>query len=148
MRLQRIFATAVVASAVFFSGPLAIAHGLTIGRMNMIAPDSQSFNGSWPVTVTHSHHTDFMGCLTLATISGANVASLVIGSQKYPSGSFLVINHILVATVTAQAYSQNAGLVLIAPATHGNLGNGVFEDVYGGSNFDSGALTFGMKGGC
>lgn len=24
----------------------------------------------------------------------------------------------------------------------------VYEDVYGGSNFDSGDLAFGMKGGC
>jgi hypothetical protein len=53
-----------------------------------------------------------------------------------------------VATIQAQAYSQNAGLVFIGHASLGNVGDGVFEDVYGGGDFDSGALTFGMKGGC
>ena len=72
---------------------------------------------------------------------------LFIGSRKY-DGSFLVINHTLVATITVQAYSQNAGLVFVGSASRGNIGQGVFEDVYGGSDFDSGALAFGMKDGC
>ena len=46
------------------------------------------------------------------------------------------------------ANGQNAGLVFIASAGHGNIGNGVFDDVYGGEAFDEGALAFGMKGGC
>jgi hypothetical protein len=53
-----------------------------------------------------------------------------------------------VATIQAQGYGQNAGLVFIGSASHGRIGPGVFDDVYGGEAFDEGALTFGMKGGC
>ena len=73
---------------------------------------------------------------------------LSLAAKRFPNGSFLVVNHTLVATITAQAYSQNAGLVFIGSANRGRIGPGVFEDVYGGSDFDSGALAFGMKGGC
>jgi hypothetical protein len=144
MRLQSI-SVAALAAMVFLFPAATMAHAGLV----MIVPNSQGYNGSWPVTVSHSHNSNFTGCLTLnKTVSGGSAASLVIGTQKYPSGSFLVVNHILVATITAQAYSQNAGLVFIAPASHGNIRKGVFEDVYGGSNFDSGALAFGMKDGC
>lgn len=116
-------------------------------------PMTRGYTGSWPVTVTHSQHSNGTYCLTL-TDNGSDgwphsgSASLIIGSQTFPGGSFQVINHTLVATITAQGYSQNAGLLFIAPAARGNIGRGVFEDVYGGGDFDSGALTFGMKGGC
>jgi hypothetical protein len=53
-----------------------------------------------------------------------------------------------VATIQAQGYGQNAGLVFIGSANRGSIGPGVFDDVYGGEAFDEGALTFGMKGGC
>lgn len=111
------------------------------------------YGGSWPVTVTHSQHGNWTGCLTLADNGGygwrhSGSASLVIGSSKFPYGSFQVINHILVATIEAQGYSQNAGLVFIAPVSRGGLGQGAYDEVYGGSEFDSGALAFGMKGGC
>ena len=43
---------------------------------------------------------------------------------------------------------QNAGLVFVAPASAGEIGNGVFEEVYGGEDFLSGALTLGKNGGC
>ncbi|HMF27374.1 MAG TPA: hypothetical protein VKE42_01295, partial [Candidatus Cybelea sp.] len=97
-----------------------------------------------------SHHSNGTSCLTL-TDDGSNgwkhsgSASLG-GSLSF--GTFQVINHTLVATIEASGYGQNAGLVFIGSANHGNIGKGVFEDVYGGEDFDSGALTFGMKGGC
>ena len=31
---------------------------------------------------------------------------------------------------------------------NGDIGNGVYEDVYGGEDSLSGALTFGKNGGC
>lgn len=43
---------------------------------------------------------------------------------------------------------QNEGLVFIARAGNGNIGQGVYEGVYGGEEIDSGVLVFGMKGGC
>jgi hypothetical protein len=106
-------------------------------------PAAHSYAGSWPVTVTGSN-TNWTGCLTLTNEGGA---SLVIGSQRYPDGSYLVVNKIFVATIQAQGYGQNAGLLFIAPAMH-KLNQGAYETVYGGSDFASGALAFGMKGGC
>ncbi len=123
-----IAAAATIAMVTFSAGP-AMARG---------------YSGSWPVTVTRSQHSNGTYCLTLGENGSASV---VLGSRKY-DGSFLVVNHTLVATITVQAYSQNAGLVFIGSASRGKIGPGVFEDVYGGSDFDSGALAFGMNGGC
>jgi hypothetical protein len=114
---------------------------------------ARGYSGSWPITVTHSQHSNGTYCLTLIDNGSggwphSGSASLVTGSQKFPYGTFQLINHTLVATIQAQGYSQNAGLVFIASAGHGKIGQGVFEDVYGGEDFDSGALAFGMKGGC
>jgi hypothetical protein len=146
---QRILTAAIATMAMVVSPGAAMAHGYSGSAMDMVTPASHSYSGSWPVTVTHSQHSNWTGCLTL-TENGSNggSASLVVGSQRFPSGSFLVINHTLVATITAQAYSQNAGLVFIGSARRGKISPGVFEDVYGGSDFDSGALAFGTKGGC
>jgi hypothetical protein len=131
------------------SAGAAMAHGSNGGKMDSIISDSHGYSGSWPVTVTYSQHSNGTYCLML-TENGSNgcSASLVIGSQNFPLGTFQVFNHTLVATIQAQGYGQNAGLVFIGSATRGNLGPGVFDDVYGGEAFDEGALAFGMKGGC
>ncbi len=114
---------------------------------------AQGYSGTWPVTVSKSHHSNGTFCLTLHDGGSqewrhSGSASLVIGNTKYPYGTFQVINRTLVATIEAQGYGQNAGLVFVASASRGNIGKGVFEDVYGGEDFDSGALTFGTEGGC
>ncbi|MBV8530872.1 MAG: hypothetical protein JO104_06110 [Candidatus Eremiobacteraeota bacterium] len=116
----------------------------TVARGYALDPTARSYSGSYPVTVTGTQHGNFTGCLTL-TRSGS--ATLVLGSQKFPYGTYLVGNRIFVATIQAQGYSQNAGLLFIAPAGR-QLGQGVYEEVYGGENFKSGALAFGAKGGC
>ncbi len=78
----------------------------------------------------------------------AGSASLVAGSTKYPYGSFIVRNGILVVNMAEPLYGQNGALMFIARASRGDIGQGVFEDIRGGSNFDAGDLTFGMKNGC
>jgi hypothetical protein len=120
----------------------------------MVVPDrfamAQNYSGNWPVTVTHSQRSNGTGCLTL-TENGTNggSASLVFGSQKFTFGTFQIFNHTLVATIQAQGGNgQNAGLVFIGSASRGNIGPGVFDEVYGGEAFEEGALAFGVKGGC
>ncbi|MBV8067389.1 MAG: hypothetical protein JO113_05405 [Candidatus Eremiobacteraeota bacterium] len=127
---------ATVAMSVFPGA--AMARGYSFGAM------VRSYSGSYPVTVTDTQRGNFTGCLTL---TGNGSASLVIGSQKFTFGTYLVIDDTFVATIEAQGYGQNAGLVFIAPASR-RLGQGVYEEVYGGEDFESGALAFGMKGGC
>jgi hypothetical protein len=143
---KRILIAAAATVTMVISAGAAMAHGYNGDTINMAA---QSYGGSWPVTVTRSQHSNGTYCLTLIEYGkNGGSASLVIGSQKFPYGTFQVINHTLVATIQAQGYGQNAGLVFIASASHGTIGKGVYDDVYGGEAFDEGALAFGMKGGC
>ena len=52
------------------------------------------------------------------------------------------------ATIIKPSGSQNGALTFTASANRGQIGQGIFEDIEGGSNFDFGALAFGMKNGC
>jgi hypothetical protein len=90
--LQRILIAAVTTTTIIVSAGAAMA---------------SDYSGSWPVTVSHSQHSNGTYCLTL-TENGRNggSASLIIGSRKFPDGSFLVVNHTLVATVTAQVTAK------------------------------------------
>ncbi|HLY02155.1 MAG TPA: hypothetical protein VKR56_06610 [Candidatus Cybelea sp.] len=107
-----------------------------------------SYSGAWPVTITGSQFGNGTGCLTLTQNASGGSASLVFDNQKYPYGSFVVVNGILVANITEPLYGQNGALMFIAHASHGHIGKGVYENIEGGSNFDFGALSFGMKNGC
>lgn len=131
---QPILTAAAAAAAIFVTPGAAMA---------------SNYAGSWPVTVSRSQHSNGTGCLTLTDYgSNGGSATLVFGNQKFNYGTFQVFNHTLVATLEAQGYGQNAGLVFIGSAKRGTLGPGVFDDVYGGEAFDEGALAFGTKGGC
>ncbi len=131
------------------SAALALAAAVSLSPGTALA---QSYTGTYPVTVSGSQHSNGTDCLTLTDNGGygwrhSGSASLVIGNTKYPYGTFQLINRLLVVTIQAQGYGQNAGLVFVVP-THGGFGKGTFDEVYGGEEFDSGALAFGMKGGC
>lgn len=115
---------------------------------------AQSFSGKWPMTVTHSQHSNGTFCATL-TDNGSlgwphsGSASLPGGSSGTLFGTFQVIERTIMVTFQAPGGTgQNAGLVFIASADNGKIGKGVYEDVYGGEAFDSGVLMFGLKGGC
>jgi hypothetical protein len=145
---KRILIAAVAATAMVISAGPAMAH-INGSTMNMLIPESLSYSGAWPVTVSNSEFSNGTDCLTL-TQNGDNggSASLVAGGQKYPYGSFRVNKDILVVTITEPLYGQNGALLFIAHANNGHIGQGIFEDDRGGSDFDTGTLAFGMKGGC
>ncbi len=117
---------------------------------------AQSFSGNWPATVSHSHRNNGAVCLML-TENGtlgwphsgpAKVAGHAFGGTLV-DGTFQLIDNTLVATIQEPSNSgQNACLVFTAPAGNGNIGKGAFDQVYGGVEFDSGLLVFGVKGGC
>ncbi|HXB82644.1 MAG TPA: hypothetical protein VNU22_04745 [Candidatus Acidoferrum sp.] len=142
---QRILVAALAAATMVFSVAPAMAH---INGMNRLVPDSHSYAGNWPVTVTNSQFHNGTYCLTLTGNGSSGTASVVMDGQKYPDGTFVVVSRLLMATIVKPSGSQNGALTFTAPASHGNIGQGLFEDIQGGSNFDFGALTFGMKGGC
>ncbi len=137
-----------------FPERLFVAMALTVAMVGTVAAVAgQGYSGNWPVTVSQSQHSNGTYCLTLKDdgdyhFRHSGEASLVINGSKFPYGTFQVIDHTLVATIEAQGYGQNAGLVFVGAARRGNIGAGVFEDVYGGEDFDSGALAFGTRGGC
>lgn len=133
---QPILAVAVATMALGFSAGAASAH-------------MHSYSGAWPVTITNSQRSNGTGCLTL-TQGGRNggQASLVFGGQKYSYGSFIVVKDILMATISQPLYGQNGALMFTAHASRGNIGEGLFEDIEGGSNFDFGMLAFGSRNGC
>ncbi|HET6275351.1 MAG TPA: hypothetical protein VFE16_05350 [Candidatus Cybelea sp.] len=139
----------IAAAIAVVSAGAAVGHSYNGADMRTIAPDSHSYSGSWPVTISRAKAGNGTFCLTL-TQNGRNggSASFVEGSEKFAYGTFQIFNHTLVATIEAQGYGQNAGLVFIGSANHGTIGPGVFDEVYGGEAFDEGALAFGMKGGC
>ena len=145
MRFSKRILIAAVAAVAVCAGP-AMAHGYN--GNSMFAPGSHSYTGAWPVTVTHSQRSNGTDCLTLTGSGSRGSASLVFGGQKYPYGSFLVINDTLLATITEPLYGQNGALIFIASASRSHIGQGIFENVEGGSNFDAGALAFGTKNGC
>jgi hypothetical protein len=62
---RRILIVAAATAAMVVSTGAAIAH-VNGSIMNMITPTSQSYSGSWPVTVSHSQRSNGMYCLTLA----------------------------------------------------------------------------------
>jgi hypothetical protein len=147
--LERILILTVAVSVMALADGAAIAYGYS-GGLRAVA---HSYTGSYPVTVTKSQRSNGTGCLKLTdTGSGgqphSGSATLVFGGQTFTFGTFQVINRELFATFQAQGYGQNAGLVFAGSASRGIIGAGFFEDVYGGEDFDSGALAFGAKGGC
>jgi hypothetical protein len=85
---KRILITAVATMALVVSARPAMAHGINVRTMNMVVPESHSYSGNWPVTVSRSQHSNGTDCLTL-TENGSNggSASLVIGSQTVEASS-------------------------------------------------------------
>lgn len=145
-----ILVTAAAITAMVVSAGPGMARGINGSAMNMVVRDTRSYSGNWPVTVTRSQFSDGTDCLTL-TENGSNggSASLLTGSRRLSNGTFLIIDHTLVATIEVEGLSgETAGLVFIGSADRGKIGPGVFEDVLGGADFDAGALAFAMKGGC
>jgi hypothetical protein len=92
---QRILIAAVATAAMLVAAGAAVAHGYN--GNTMIVPASHSYSGAWPVTISRSQRSNGTGCLTLTENGSGGSASLVFGSQKYPYGSFVVVNDILVA---------------------------------------------------
>jgi hypothetical protein len=111
---------------------------------------AQSYSGSFPVNVVLPPHYAHTACLTLVD-SGTNGQHSGSASLSGPmvttaqTGTFQVINHLLVATFqTGSDTGEVVYSLFIAPAADGDLSNGAYEE----PGYLSGATTFGTKGGC
>ena len=145
---QRMKITVGAFTAVALCAGLAMAHGTSASRVTVVVPAAHTFSGTWPVTVTNSQFNNTTGCLTLTGNAKGGQASLVFKNVKYNFGSFLVSDGILVATIQEPLGSQNGALMFVAHTIHGGIGQGIFEAVAGGSDFDAGNLAFGTRNGC
>jgi hypothetical protein len=139
-----------------------IARALMVAALPMAAfgltPSAamaQSYTGSWPVHVALPPQFADTACLklvedgTAAPHGGSASLSGPMVGDTTDVGTFIIINHLLVVTIQAQSDTgSNAGLVFIIPASDGDLGKGVYENVYGGEDLLSGGLTLGAKGDC
>ena len=149
MRLtRRIVSAAGAAVAIAASAGPAIAHGYNGTTGTTLAPDFHSYVGAWPVTIANSRFSNGTGCLTLSGNDAGGSATFVLNGYKYPYGSFIVLNHIIMVTIQEPLYGQNGALMLVAPATRVRPGEGIFENAEGGSNFDFGSLAFGARNHC
>ena len=144
---QRTLIVVIAALGMVASAGAAMAHGY-YGSSNTMFPMSRGYSGNWPVTITNSIFDNGTDCLTLNGRGNGGQASLVAGGTKYPFGSFIVRNGILVVNITEPLYGQNGSLLFTATASRGIIGRGAFEDDRGGSSFDAGDLAFGTKNGC
>lgn len=110
-----------------------------------------SYTARWLATVTNSTFSNGTYCLVVkddGSYGWPHSGSATLPDQGLTFGTFQVINSLFVATVEAPGGSgQNAGIVFMGRAQAGNIGNGVYEEVYGGEDFDSGKAGF-VKNGC
>jgi len=132
MKILPIFATALLIAV---SASAALASG--------------GYSGNWPVTVSRSQFTNGTYCVTL-TDSGSHSgeATVVFQGSGELYGSFFLINHDLAMTFPVPAEGQNYGLVFIAHAANGKMGNGILDYVQGGEPGDAGAVVVGQKNNC
>ncbi|HSC18280.1 MAG TPA: hypothetical protein VLC74_05135 [Rhizomicrobium sp.] len=112
-----------------------------------------SYSGNWPITVTNSQYGNGVYCLSVKDDGSlrfphSGFVSLTGPGGNLPYGTFELIGHFFTVTVEQQGETQNAGLVFVAHASNGSIGNGIYDQVYGGEEFDSGKAAFGLKGGC
>ncbi len=112
---------------------------------------AQSYSGNWPVNVKLPPQFAHTACLSLIDTgksgqhNGSASLSGPIAGNTTLTGTFQVINHLLVATIQSGSDTGEVDyLLFIAPAADGDLGKGVYEE----PGFQSGALTFGANGGC
>jgi len=118
------------------------------------AAPAGTYTGNWPITVTQSQHANGTYCLTVnddgsLRFPHSGFVSLTGPGGNLPYGTFELIGHFFTVTVEQQGDTgQNAGLVFVSRASNGSIGNGIYDQVYGGEEFDSGKAAFGPKGGC
>jgi hypothetical protein len=112
---------------------------------------AQSYTGNFPVNVKLPPQFAHTACLSLVDTGqdgqhsgSASLSGPMVGNTTL-TGTFQVINHILVATIQSGSDTGEVVYMLfIAPAADGDLNKGVYEE----PGLLSGAATFGTKGSC
>jgi hypothetical protein len=114
----------------------------TVVSVNAAVAGSVSYNGNWPVTITGSEDFNGTHCVEL----GAD-GSALLDSTYY--GGFQVIGRTIVVFLDIDGSGEEpASLVFSSTANNGNIGKGAFDEIQGGTSYDSGKEVFGTKGGC
>lgn len=133
---------------------LSFASALPLAMVSASSVLAGAYSGNWPITVAHSQHTNGTYCLTIKDDGSIDWPHSGYGSFSIPGdaplfATFQLIDHLLTVTVEAPGLTgQNAGLVFVAPAGNGTIGKGIYDEVYGGEESDSGIAVFGPKNSC
>jgi hypothetical protein len=114
---------------------------------------ARGFSGDWPITVSHSQRSNGSYCAMLTDDGSGgwphSGSAFLVNASGRLFGTFQVIDKTIMLTFEVQGgEGGNAGLVFIAPTGKDAIGKGVYEEVYGGEESDSGVAMFGAKGGC
>ncbi|HEX3430215.1 MAG TPA: hypothetical protein VHT03_04955 [Rhizomicrobium sp.] len=108
-----------------------------------------SYNGNWPLTVSHSQVSNGSYCLTLNGSTSGSVSLTGPGGLNVTEGNFQVIGSRLIASAAEPTGSGfNEGLVFDLRAANGNLAKGPYFQDYSGYLNDTGVATVGTKNGC
>ena len=114
------------------------------------AAGTVSYTGNWLVTVSHGTYFNGTACLVLkddGSLGWPHSGSATLPDDNLNYGTFKIIDGLLVATIEAPGDTgQNAGIVFTGRANNGSIGKGVYEEVYGGEDFDSGKAVFAANG--
>jgi len=127
---------------------LGAAFGLTPG-----SAAAQSYSGNYSLKASLPPGFGDTGCLTLVdngTVNGVHSGTATISGDLggQGSGSFVIINSLLVINFDDGGEGVSSTGVVVAHATKGNLSTGFLENVYAGYAYPYGALSFGQKGSC
>jgi hypothetical protein len=135
---------------------MAVALPILVFAVAPRAATAQSYTGNWPASVTQSRGSNGSYCMNLTDNGSvgwphsgqAQLSGAPLGRNTL-FGTFQLIDGLLIATFESEGGSgQNAGLVFIGHASGGSMTRGVYDDVYGGEEIDSGVIAFGVKGDC
>ena len=108
---------------------------------------AQSYNGNWPVTITHSQYYNGNYCLELSGSTGGGAT--LTGQLGDLYGNFQVLGRNLIAIVPEQTGGGfNWGVEFVLPAANGNLAKGTFLVDEDGELESPGRATVGTKNGC
>ena len=105
-----------------------------------------SYQGNWPITITHSQFYNGKYCLKLSGATGGGAE--LTGPMGDLYGDFQVFGRNLVSIVPLPSNGFNEGEEFILPARNGVLAKGTYLEDGDGEIDNSGVATVGTKNGC
>lgn len=122
---------------------------LALGLSGMASTASAGlYTGNWPFKVTGAKQFDGPKCLTLEDTGSPEHPSGTATLPGTHGGTFVIIDHLLLAILDTSGEGEVSSLVITAPASHGMIGDGIYAEPEGDYAYPLGKALFSKKGGC